>query len=363
MTDSRRSDEDAVVTAAGELAEVREKTGHARLLLTHVRREVAEAQTWLDSSKGAQLLDANQTLVLTTLRAQSETAHIAGEMARQQVEHVLRLKSAQLEAEKQQVVNTSRLKSEFISNMSHELRTPLNAIIGFSELLHDGLIPCDSARHREFLGHILGSSRHLLRLINEVLDLSKIEAGKLDIFPKQLDFSRLAAEVLEAFQVSARRHGLEMTMDVDPALGDIVVDPDRLRQVLHTYLSNAIKFSPQGGTVALRAFPETGERFRVEVEDSGMGISAADMPRLFVEFQQLDSGVTKRHQGTGLGLAVTRKLVEAQGGSVGARSTLGQGSVFHAVLPRRSGLQEEKQPVGVSELGGVQPGRDESAGA
>jgi len=363
MTDFRDPDKDAIVTAAGELADVREQTDQARLLLIGVRRELAQAQTRLDSSKGAQLVEANQTLVVTALRAQSEAEQTAGNMARQQVEHALRLKSAQLEAENRQTRNTSRLKSEFISNMSHELRTPLNSIIGFSELLHEGLIPPGSAQHQEFLAHIMGSSRHLLRLINEVLDLSKIEAGTLGFFPEQVDFSKLAGEVLEVLRVSARSEGLEMTMDVDPTLKDIVVDPARLRQVLYNYLSNAIKFSSPGGTVALRAFPETGERFRVEVEDSGMGISAADMPRLFREFQQLDSGATKRHQGTGLGLAATRKLVEAQGGSVGARSTLGKGSVFHAVLPCRAGLQEEKQPVAVSEHGGVPPGRDGSAGA
>jgi len=334
MDEASNPYDEAAVTAAGELAEVREQTVHARAALDQVRQEVIAAESCLQSSKGAQLIETNQTLVFTMLRAQSEAEEMARETARQKVEQELRLKSMRLESEDRQIRTTNRLKSEFISNMSHELRTPLNAIIGFTELLHDGLIPQDSRQQQEFLGHILSSSRHLLHLINEVLDLSKIEAGKLRFFPERVDLSQLARDVLDVLRISAQDQGLEMTMEIDPSLVDVIIDPARLRQVLYNYLSNAIKFTPAGGKVALRAFPEAIAQFRIEVEDSGMGISEGDLSRLFVEFQQLDSGLTKRHQGSGLGLAVIRKLVEAQGGSVGVRSTLGKGSVFHAVFPR-----------------------------
>jgi signal transduction histidine kinase len=345
MVDPDGPRNEATVAAASELAEVREQTVHARTVLTQLRKDVAEAEICLKGSKGAQLVEANQTLVITALQAQSEAEDRAHEMERQRTEQALRLRSTRLEAENRQIRNTNRLKSEFISNMSHELRTPLNAIIGFAELLNDGLVPPDSQRQHEFSGHILSSGMHLLHLINEVLDLSQIEAGKMGFFPELVDLSQLCHGVLDVLRVSAQGQSLDMKMEIDPTLDDVVVDPVRLRQVFYNYLSNAIKFTPAGGKVTLRVFPETAECFRIEVEDSGMGIAADDIPRLFVEFQQLDSGHTKRHQGTGLGLAVTRRLVEAQGGSVGARSTLGKGSVFYAVLPRNNSQHEIAGPL------------------
>jgi len=246
----------------------------------------------------------------------------------------LRLKGERLEAENHQILAASRLKSEFLANMSHELRTPLNAIIGFADLLQSGAVPLDSPKHKTFLGHIGSSGRHLLQLINDVLDLSKVEAGKLDYYPEPLDLPALVRELSEILQTSANRSGVQLQAEIAPEVAQLVLDPARLKQVLYNYLSNAIKFTPQGGVITVRAMAEGAQHVRIEVQDTGIGISPEDLPKLFMAFVQLDSGLSKQHQGTGLGLALTRRLVQAQGGTVGVRSTLGQGSVFHLVLPR-----------------------------
>ena len=248
-----------------------------------------------------------------------------------------RLKAQRLEAENRQIQEANRLKSQFLANMSHELRTPLNAIIGFSDLLHSGFVKPESPQHHEFLGLIGTSGRHLLQLINDVLDLSKVESGKFDFFPEAVDLPTLLKEVNDILHTAIQRKHIVVSVDIDPAITELRLDPARLKQVLYNYLSNAIKFTAAGGTVAVRAFAQGAEHFCLEVHDTGIGIAPADLPRLFTEFQQLDAGYSKQHQGTGLGLALTRRLVQAQGGSVGVRSTLGEGSVFHFVLNRVHG--------------------------
>ncbi|MDI1261267.1 PAS domain-containing hybrid sensor histidine kinase/response regulator [Aquabacterium sp.] len=239
-----------------------------------------------------------------------------------------------LALENRQMLEASRLKSQFISNMSHELRTPLNAIIGFSDLLVMGLVPEGSPKQKEYLGHIGGSARHLLHLINDVLDMSKVESGKFEFFPEPVDLRQLVSELGDVLHTALQRKSIQFNMKIDEAVKGLVIDPARLKQVLYNYLSNAIKFTPSGGQVTVSAHSEGPDQFRLEIEDTGIGIAQDDLPRLFVDFQQLDAGYSKLHQGTGLGLALTRRLVEAQGGSVGARSTLGLGSVFHVVLDR-----------------------------
>jgi signal transduction histidine kinase len=248
----------------------------------------------------------------------------------------LRQHSAELEARNRRIEEASRLKSEFLANMSHELRTPLNAILGFAELLHDGVVDPASPQHREFLGDILNSGQHLLQLINDVLDLAKVEAGRLELRPEPIDLSALVAEVCSILRTTAASRRITVEHQLDPALTDLVLDPSRLKQVLYNYLSNALKFTHEGGRVTIRATAEGDDRLRLEVEDDGIGIAPADLNRLFLDFQQLDGGSSKRHPGTGLGLALTRRLVEAQGGEVGVRSQPGLGSVFHAVLPRHA---------------------------
>jgi signal transduction histidine kinase/CheY-like chemotaxis protein len=229
----------------------------------------------------------------------------------------------------------NRMKSEFLANMSHELRTPLNAIIGFTELLQDGVAaPPITDKQADYLKHILVSGRHLLNLINDVLDLAKVESGKLEINPEPLTLADLAREVTDVLQTTSAEKRIQITTTIDPRLGEVVADESKVKQVFYNYLSNALKFTPAQGRVQLRIDAEGPDCFRVEVEDSGIGIRAEDMSRLFVEFQQLDAGMTKQHAGTGLGLVLTKRMVEAQGGRVGATSTLGKGSTFFAILPR-----------------------------
>jgi PAS domain S-box-containing protein len=248
----------------------------------------------------------------------------------------VRRRAAELELQNRRIQEANRLKSEFLANMSHELRTPLNAIIGFAELLHDRQVDPDSPQHTEFLGDILTSGRHLLQLINDVLDLAKVEAGKLDFRPEDVELARLVNEVVSITRTTAAKKKIAVEVAIDPSIKGIAIDPNRFKQVAYNYLSNALKFTPDGGRVTIRIMPEGPECFRLEVQDTGVGIAPEDIGRLFVEFQQLESGAGKRHQGTGLGLALTRRLVEAQGGAVGVRSTPGQGSVFHATLPRHA---------------------------
>jgi signal transduction histidine kinase len=236
--------------------------------------------------------------------------------------------------EEDRLREASRLKSEFLANMSHELRTPLNAIIGFAELMHDGRVGAVSETHKEYLGDILVGARHLLQLISDVLDLSKVEAGKMEFHLETVDASRLVGEVREVLRTLIANKGIELSSEVSPEVGEVTVDARRLKQVLYNFLSNAVKFTPAGGRVTIRLSLEDAGHFRMEVEDTGVGIAAEDLGKLFVEFQQLDAGLARQHAGTGLGLALTREIVEAQGGRVGVRSTLGKGSLFFAVLPR-----------------------------
>jgi signal transduction histidine kinase/CheY-like chemotaxis protein len=246
------------------------------------------------------------------------------------------LELVRLEDQSRQMQEAARLKSEFLANMSHELRTPLNAILGFAELIAEGVVAAGSAKHAEFVGHILGSGRQLLRLINDVLDLTKVEAGRMHFFPEQVVLEQLAQEVCGILQASNRQRERDIEIHCDPSLHEIVIDPTRFKQVLFNYLSNAIKFSPSGGHIDVRLSPEGTSAFRLEVIDEGIGIASEHQSRLFVEFQQLDPGSAKRHGGTGLGLALTKRLVEALGGQVGVQSRPGRGSTFFAVLPRRA---------------------------
>lgn len=225
-----------------------------------------------------------------------------------------------------------RLRSEFLAAMSHKLRTPLNGIIGFAELLVDGHVEPGSPQYHDFLADIQTSGRELLQLINDLLDLRKVEAGELEFRPEPVVVTSAIAEVTRLFRTRLLQKRIRVQIEADHALEVIVIDPTRFKQVLYYYLSNALKFTPEGGSIVVRTAPESPDSFRLEVEDSGIGIAPDHIQWLFPEFSPVSSGA-HRPPGTGLGLALTRRIVEAQGGTVGVRSSPGQGSVFHAVLP------------------------------
>jgi PAS domain S-box-containing protein len=228
----------------------------------------------------------------------------------------------------------SRLKGEFLANMSHELRTPLNAIIGFTELMHDEIVGPISTEHKEYLRDILVSSKHLLQLINDVLDLAKVESGKLEFHREAVDLEHLIGEVRDILRGMAGSKRLRVDISAHPEATGALVDPARVKQILYNFLSNAMKFTAEGGRVSVRVLPEGSDHFRIEVEDTGVGIAPEEFNRLFVEFQQLDASTAKRHQGTGLGLVLTRRITEAHGGYIEVRSKKGYGSTFCAILPR-----------------------------
>jgi PAS domain S-box-containing protein len=256
------------------------------------------------------------------------------DLTAQRTAEAARLRSLQIEKENKQIHEANRLKGEFLANMSHELRTPLNSIIGFAELMHKGKVGPVSDTHAEYLGDIVTSSRHLLQLVNDVLDLAKVESGKMDFRPEPVDLSKLVAEVRSILRELAGNKRIRIDTSVHPDVAMVVVDPARVKQILYNYLSNAIKFTSDVGVVTVEITPAGTAFFRIDVTDTGVGIAPGDLSKLFTEFQQLDAGLAKKYQGTGLGLALTRQLAEYQGGHVGVRSTLGVGSTFSVVLPR-----------------------------
>jgi PAS domain S-box-containing protein len=244
-----------------------------------------------------------------------------------------RQRNRELEGENRRILEANRLKSEFLANMSHELRTPLNSIIGFTELLHDGKVS-GADEQKEYLGDVLASARHLLSLINGVLDLAKIESGKMEIRPQPVNLEVLVSEVVRSLQPLADSKNIRISVQQSKSVQQVNADPARFRQILNNYLSNALKFTPQDGKVHVRVKPEGSDEYRIEVEDSGIGIRAEDLERLFKQFEQLDPSSSKKYPGTGLGLYLTKSMVESHGGRIGVKSAPGKGSLFYAVLPR-----------------------------
>jgi signal transduction histidine kinase len=246
----------------------------------------------------------------------------------------------------QQLEEASRMKSEFLANMSHELRTPLNAIIGFSEVLCDGLLGELTPPQKENVMDILDSGNHLLLLINDILDLSKVEAGKMTLELEPLQAEALVNAGLQVVREKAMAHHLHLTTEVAGDLGDVWLDQRKVKQILFNLLSNAVKFTPEGGEVhvaARRVGREAVPDLRFEhylelaVSDTGIGISAEDQQRLFQPFTQIDSKLARRYEGTGLGLAMVKRLAELHGGTVALHSEAGKGSTFTVWLPWHTG--------------------------
>jgi protein-histidine pros-kinase len=233
----------------------------------------------------------------------------------------------------QRIQEASRLKSEFLANMSHELRTPLNGIIGFSEFLLDQKPGPLNAKQQEYLGDVLTSGQHLLRLINDVLDLSKVESGKMELSPQTFALPRAIEEVCAVIGPMARKKNISLAADPIAPTTSVTLDRQKFLQVLYNLVSNAIKFTNEGGNVRIETEASDSRCLRLRVHDSGIGIRPEDIPKLFIEFQQLESGAARRYDGTGLGLALTRRLIEFQQGSIEVQSEPGRGSTFSVTWP------------------------------
>lgn len=238
----------------------------------------------------------------------------------------------ELEAARDRAERESRFKSRFLASMSHELRTPLNAIIGFSELLAERIPGPLEPTQAEYVDNVLQSGRHLLTLVNDILDLSKIEAGRMELHRERTTLGAVVDAVQGVAAALAARKKLLLEVRLEPGLPELDVDPLRVKQVLFNLVSNAVKFTPAGGRVRLGARAEDGW-VCVEVEDSGIGIRAEDLPRLFREFEQIEPETGDKPEGTGLGLALVQRFVHMHGGSVEVRSEPGKGSVFSVRLP------------------------------
>jgi PAS domain S-box-containing protein len=264
---------------------------------------------------------------------------MARDVTEQKAQEEIGRRSRELEEQNLRIQEGSRLKNEFFANMSHELRTPLNAVIGFSEYMVDEKAGPINAQQREYLTDVLTSAKHLLQLINDVLDLAKLEAGKMELKIEDFSLKEMIEEVCTIIGPMASKKRTRLQIEAPPDVVVQTLDPVKFKQVLYNLLSNAIKFTSEGGKVRLIASLTEHGRVRVDVKDTGIGVKADDLPRLFHEFEQLDSG-SDRQQGTGLGLALTKRIVETQGGAISVESEFGKGSTFTIMLPAVAGKSE-----------------------
>ncbi|HYB40545.1 MAG TPA: ATP-binding protein, partial [Candidatus Methylomirabilis sp.] len=298
------------------------RTGHRALLAVPLLREDAIFGGLVVNRRAPGAFPAETVELLKTFATQSVLAIQNARLFREIAD-----KSAELEV-------AGRHKSEFLANMSHELRTPLNAVIGFSEVLLDRMFGEINDKQAEYLQDILSSGRHLLSLINDILDLSKIEAGRMELELDAFDLPTALDNALTLVKERALRHGIALGLTVDPQVGRIVADERKVKQVLLNLLSNAVKFTPEGGRVAVSVTRANGG-IEISVSDTGIGIAPEDQEAIFEEFRQVGTDYARKREGTGLGLALAKRLVELHGGRIWVKSELGKGSTFIISLPER----------------------------
>ena len=244
----------------------------------------------------------------------------------------------EIEEKGRQLELANRHKSEFLSNMSHELRTPLNAIIGFSEVLLERMFGEMNEKQEDYLKDIHSSGQHLLSLINDILDLAKVEAGRMELNPTTFDLSAAIDNALTLIRERAMHHGIALATEIDSQLGELNADERKLKQILLNLLSNAVKFTPEGGKITVGA-RRLRDMVEIAVNDTGIGIAPKDQAAVFEEFKQVGRDYTRKAEGTGLGLALTRKLVELHGGVMRLESEPGKGSTFSFTLPLKAAVQ------------------------
>jgi PAS domain S-box-containing protein len=290
-------------------------------------------------------------VVLTALR--DETGQLRGFSKvtrditqRKQVQEQLQQSSERISLANAELARATRLKDEFLANMSHELRTPLNAILGLSEALLEEVYGTLTDKQRKSLVTIEQSGNHLLELINDILDLSKIESGKMELQVELTNLAQVCDSSLTFIKQQAHKKQIKLGSRISPDLGEIELDKRRIHQVLINLLSNAVKFTPERGEVWIEAWGDGGnETIHLCVIDTGIGIAPENISKLFQPFIQLDSSLSRRHAGTGLGLALVRRIVELHGGSVSLESAVGKGSRFTITLPWKTG----RQPIDISQ--------------
>lgn len=249
------------------------------------------------------------------------------------LEEKVRERTSELLRAKLVLEKTNRMKDEFLANMSHELRTPLNAVIALSDILFEETFGPLNDKQRKYVGDIIQSSLHLLSLINDILDLSKIEAGRMQLQPSTFDLNALLRDSLVMVKEKASKHRIALSLDLDTGLTSVRADQRKVKQIVYNLLSNAVKFTEDGGRVTIRSRRRDDRQVRVTVEDTGIGIAQDDLDKIFVEFQQIDSSLARRFAGTGLGLALSKRFVELHGGSIWVESEPGRGSRFSFSIP------------------------------
>ena len=342
-----------------DLAAVAELTGHLPSLREGVRRVTLEGVEVIAMSVPVKGLTTSGTLVIL---AGPFTPGFGGD----EITRMQQLMSAfvtaldrrhlitQLEQSNAALEDANRHKSVFLANMSHELRTPLNAIIGFSELLTDAQDgQFDEATRKRFLSQILTSGRHLLGLINDILDLSKVEAGQMELRLQTLSVADSVDQVVKTVEPLVAKKSITLTSTV-AGVGDVLADAGKVKQMLLNLVSNAIKFTPEGGSVTIGAV-RVKETIEISVTDTGIGISESDLKSIFREFHQVDFGPGRKHEGTGLGLALTKRFALLHGGDVRAASRLNKGSVFTLSLPVRAGVPPATETMAAAAKNGSGP--------